>query len=37
MCNLYSMTRSRDEVRRWLGVSDNRAAGAILAKVTQMT
>lgn len=26
MCNLYSMTRSRDEVRRWLGVSDNRAA-----------
>lgn len=26
MCNLYSMTRSRDEVRRWFGVSDNRAA-----------
>jgi len=26
MCNLYSMTRSRDEVRRWLGVADNRAA-----------
>lgn len=26
MCNLYSMTRSRDEVRHWFGVSDNRAA-----------
>lgn len=26
MCNLYSMTRSRDEVRRWFCVSDNRAA-----------
>jgi len=26
MCNLYSMTRSRDEVRRWLSVDDNRAA-----------
>lgn len=26
MCNLYSMTRSRDEVRRWFVVGDNRAA-----------
>lgn len=26
MCNLYSMTRSRDEVRRWFDVGDNRAA-----------
>lgn len=25
MCNLYSMTRSRDEVRNWFDVSDNRA------------
>lgn len=25
MCNLYSMTRSRDEVRHWFGVADNRA------------
>ena len=24
MCNLYSMTSSRDEVRRWMGVADNR-------------
>ena len=26
MCNLYSMTRSRDEVRKWFDVGDNRAA-----------
>ena len=26
MCNLYSQSRSRDEVRRWFSVSDNRAA-----------
>lgn len=26
MCNLYSMTRSREEVRSWFGIPDNRAA-----------